>query len=281
MLLVCRRSNAISHIALKRNQIKMMSTYDSILYDMPVSNHGARIRYILHEKNLFSMNKVAIRKPDDIGGLKSTEYLNLNPLGKMPMLVIDDNYPIYESDTIARYIIDRYSNINPTFHPSTIYERVLSDQICRIHDVYISNIQGCMYKPAGFVFSVYGTNRLEALNELLRQLKIVEDTVQQYAIKYNSDSSNSNTYITGSGNISLADVTLYPTIIFCEYILPQFFSLPLESFLGPRLSDWYKYISTTSTGKIVRGEIVPALEAWRGSGRFDLIVKEINETSKK
>ena len=56
----------------------------STLYDMPVSNHGARVRLLLYKKGLES--EVAIAKPGDLGGLVSDEYKALNPQCKICLL---------------------------------------------------------------------------------------------------------------------------------------------------------------------------------------------------
>ena len=55
----------------------------STLYDMPVSNNGARVRFILKAKGLEKKGYVKIVPPSDLGGLKSEAYLKLNPQGKM------------------------------------------------------------------------------------------------------------------------------------------------------------------------------------------------------
>ena len=117
--------------------LSMMSlNHGGILYDVPVSNHGARIRMIIYGKDL---KDIEVMDPSTIGGMKSEEYLKLNPVGKIPLLV-DDSYPIPESDVIARYVLDKYNDKQPTFIPSNIMLRTLSDLICRWHDVYITNI---------------------------------------------------------------------------------------------------------------------------------------------
>ena len=115
------------------------------LFDMPVSNHGARIRMILKSKNLEN-NEIKLAPPSLIGGLKSPEYLSLNPQGKMPLYVTETGLPIPESDTIARYLIAKYKHIEPTFIPATIESAALSDTISRVHDIVISPIQGAMYR---------------------------------------------------------------------------------------------------------------------------------------
>jgi len=86
----------------------MQSSAVPTLYDMPVSNNGARCRILIYKKNLTMGEDIVIRPPSDLGGLLSPEYLALNPQGKMPLLVTSHgNIP--ESDTIARYILDRFA----------------------------------------------------------------------------------------------------------------------------------------------------------------------------
>ena len=104
-----------------------------------------------------------IQKPDDFGGLKSAQYLALNPQGKMPLLITNDDDVIIESDCIARYIIAKYNEFKPTFILPNLHEEALSNQICRIHDIYITSIQGCMYKASGTMFSIFCTDRKAAM----------------------------------------------------------------------------------------------------------------------
>lgn len=64
-----------------------VSSRREILYDMPVSNHGARCRMIIKAKGLLG-NSVEIQQPAALGGLVSPEYAALNPQKKMPLLPI-------------------------------------------------------------------------------------------------------------------------------------------------------------------------------------------------
>lgn len=110
------------------------------LYDTPVSNNGARVRMIIKYKDLEKKAGIVIASPVSLGGLKSESYLALNPQGKMPLLVTETFFPIPESDTICRYLINRYRNLPPSFEPSCTEHRYLSDLICRLHDVYITPV---------------------------------------------------------------------------------------------------------------------------------------------
>ena len=117
-----------------------------ILYDMPVSNNGARCRLILYKKNI-PKTEVDIVPPTMIGekGLKSPEYLAKNPQGKMPLLSILDESAsgggnvmnIPESDTICRYLLSEFESSSPSFLPNNIKSHLIS----RIHDMYLTTIQ--------------------------------------------------------------------------------------------------------------------------------------------
>ena len=56
-----------------------------VLFDMPVSNNGARCRIILYKKGLDGRD-VKIVSPLELGGLRSQEFLLRNPQAKMPAL---------------------------------------------------------------------------------------------------------------------------------------------------------------------------------------------------
>jgi hypothetical protein len=81
--------------------MKMSAAAKATLYDMPVSNNGARARIIIYKKKI-SKAEVDIVSPMELGGLKSPEYLKLNPQGKMPLLTVEgSSFAIPESDTIC------------------------------------------------------------------------------------------------------------------------------------------------------------------------------------
>lgn len=194
-----------------------MSSPASKLYDLPVSNNGARCRIILYKKEI-PTDEVQISSPMDLGGLKTPEYLELNPQGKMPLLVTDSiNIP--ESDTICRYLLSTYET-GADFQPNN----PKSNLIARIHDMYITTIQGCLYKAVP-PFGIFGT-RSDAIEELQKQLKIIDDLI---------DEEKDGIYLCGS-EVSLADATLFPTMIFVALLLPKF---GVEDALPPKIAKWY------------------------------------------
>jgi diadenosine tetraphosphate (Ap4A) HIT family hydrolase/glutathione S-transferase len=235
-----------------------------ILYDVPVSNNGARCRLILYKKGITS-DDVLIQPPSVIGGLQSDLYRTLNPLCKMPLFVCtnhndndddEDNdrlLNIAESDTIARYLLHEYDHVGPSFQPNN----VRSNLIVRIHDMYITTIQGCLYK-AKPPFGIYYT-RKDAIQEFVKQLYNIEKLIVP----------SNGVYLCGN-EVSLADATVYPTMVFASYMLPKFDILPV---LPPKLQQWYEQITTCDADFAkIQNEILGALHIWDNNHRWDTIL---------
>jgi hypothetical protein len=56
---------------------------------------GARVRYVIHAAGL--NDRIDVKSPSELGGLKSDEYKALHPMGKMPLLVLPTGQAIPES----------------------------------------------------------------------------------------------------------------------------------------------------------------------------------------
>eukprot|EP00523_Entomoneis_sp_CCMP467_P017022 CAMPEP_0168772542 /NCGR_PEP_ID=MMETSP0725-20121227/4010_1 /TAXON_ID=265536 /ORGANISM="Amphiprora sp., Strain CCMP467" /LENGTH=378 /DNA_ID=CAMNT_0008822063 /DNA_START=8 /DNA_END=1144 /DNA_ORIENTATION=- len=226
----------------------------AILYDMPVSNNGARVRLILYKKGLGSQD-VTMVKPTEVGGLKSDDYLQINPQGKMPSMVCKDTgLNLAESDTIARFILSKHATVGPSFQPDNPKSNLMS----RLHDIYLGPIQGCLYKAKG-PFGIFGT-RKDAIAEYVRQMQIIDGLI---------DGSQEGLYLCGS-EVSLADATLFPSMVFANFMLPKFdVSPPLPS----KIARWFREVrERDSAFAKVYSEIVEALEAWDENGRWQNIL---------
>ncbi|KAL6758680.1 hypothetical protein V8C86DRAFT_2588505, partial [Haematococcus lacustris] len=111
-----------------------------ILVDVPVSNHGARVRFVLYKKGL--AEQYDIKSPADFGGLKSPTYLELNAQGKMPVLIQPGGLNLPESEVIVQYLLDKWQGQGPSLPPGWAQGALIT----RIHDLYIAPVQGCMYR---------------------------------------------------------------------------------------------------------------------------------------
>jgi glutathione S-transferase len=72
-----------------------------ILHDLTPGMHPRRVRIFIAEKGL----SIERREVDAAGGANATAgFLRLNPLGKLPVLELDDGSAIAESLAICRYL---------------------------------------------------------------------------------------------------------------------------------------------------------------------------------
>jgi len=87
------------------------------LYDFPQSPHCQKVRLALSEKDL-SYEKVLVDLTKN--EQKTPEFLRLNPYGKVPVL-IDDEEVVYDSTIINEYLEDEYPH--PPLLPAQSGER--------------------------------------------------------------------------------------------------------------------------------------------------------------
>ena len=72
-----------------------------ILHDLAAGMHPRRVRIFVAEKGI----SIERREVDAAGGANATQdFLRLNPLGKLPVLELDDGTSIAESLAICRYL---------------------------------------------------------------------------------------------------------------------------------------------------------------------------------
>lgn len=72
-----------------------------ILHDLTAGMHPRRVRIFLAEKGV----SIERREVDAASGANATpEFMRLNPLGKLPVLELDDGSVIAESLAICRYL---------------------------------------------------------------------------------------------------------------------------------------------------------------------------------
>jgi glutathione S-transferase len=131
-----------------------------ILYYHAQSNFSRKIRILLAEKNLkCELKEVNLVK-------KPSEFLEISPIGKVPVFVDEDGTVIWDSTLIAEYLDETYPQ--PSFYPSTPRLRIecrkweeladtLGDNIIRL---WILNLTGDI--NSGYYRTKYQTliNRL-------------------------------------------------------------------------------------------------------------------------
>lgn len=100
------------------------------LYSFELSPYAARARLAVYRKGL----DVEIAEPPE-GGPAGEAYRAINPLGKVPALVLDDGTVIPESAVIVEYLEDRFPT--PSLLPRAPEDRARARLIARVAEVYL------------------------------------------------------------------------------------------------------------------------------------------------
>jgi glutathione S-transferase len=212
------------------------------LYNMNLSNFATKSRIVIFEKGL------NIELSDIPGGNpKSSEYLKLNPLGKIPSLDADGTM-ILESEIINEYLEEKFPI--PALLPKTPEARAHVRLLTRLHDLYLD-------PPLRALFGhLNPKNRDEkVVNEKLSELQGRLDLLETML-------ASPGNFATGA-EFTLADCALAPTMFFVTNMLPGFGAKPpLES--RPKLTAWWTKVQTRPSVSKALGEMGVALKAMMG-----------------
>lgn len=221
------------------------------IYSVPVSNYSARVRYLIRRKEL-TEDEVQICTPKELGGMKSEQYLKMNPLGKIPAASVqcaDGRECLYESSVICEYLAETFEDRAPSFVPKTPEARAKSRLIANLLDIYVGPYHPFMYKKLE-------GDRDDGVKKMDQGFDAIE-----HALCPNGP------YAVGK-ELSIADCCLWGNWAFYDFMLPTFFGRhPTDG--RPKLTSWYKYMQNESpAAKEVYLEVFRALQQWWDKGRW-------------
>ncbi len=104
------------------------------LLSSALSPFAARVRLAIHAYSL----PVEIAPANlwlAAGQQKSPEYLAINPIGKVPTLILEDGTVIPESDTIVEYLADAFPNTG--LRPNRAQDMARARLLPRIYEQYV------------------------------------------------------------------------------------------------------------------------------------------------
>ena len=188
------------------------------LYDYPDCPFCQKVRVVLAEKDLeFERIFVDLRKGDQ----KTLEFRRLNPYGKVPVLV-DEDEVIYESTIIIEYLEDEYPNplLLPEDSGARARVRLLEDFCDNSFTPPTSVLLHELYKPDG-----------ERDQQRVQQS---HEDIQKCMMHLNQQ-IGSGEYLGGS-QFTLADAAFAPRVILLNRM-----SVELDGSLGPVL-NWIERI---------------------------------------
>ncbi|KAJ1456019.1 hypothetical protein M885DRAFT_463553 [Pelagophyceae sp. CCMP2097] len=253
-----------------------------VFFDMTHSNNAARIRLWLAMKSS-TVSEMVERRVVDYNDLQTAAFAAVNPLKKVPALIRDDGGTVFEAAVILSYLEDKYCDAGPRFRPPTPEARQLVDLMVRLHDLYVaspnctapgfSHSQGAMYLSEEW----HGVKRRVTLEE--RSAKLAEVWKQ---LLWLDTTLEGNPYLVG-GEASVADLTWFPTAVFCDFLLPRVFGWPdllsttnASAASLPRLAKWYACMqSRHEPMRAVRADIWAHWVKMEAAGQFEAIQHHI------
>ena len=184
----------------------------TLYHDIPSSNSD-RVKIALAEKGL-KWDGVRVRLANR--EQKKPEFLQLNPYGKIPVLV-EDGKVLFESCIINEYLNEKYPD--PSLMPKDPYlrgrGRVLVDYALNfMHEPYWS-LRGEMRKPAAARDAAVIADKRQFLAELMPYLEAALADKPYFL-----------------GELSLTDIAIVPRFLRME----EYGALPMPSL--PRLAAW-------------------------------------------
>jgi glutathione S-transferase len=207
------------------------------LYNLALSNFASKSRIAIYEKG------VNVEFVDPPGGLGSADYKKINPLGKVPALVLDNGQLIAESELINEYLEDKYP-AKPLL-PKDAEGRAQVRAFTRFHDLYLEPPMRAVF-PKLFGQQLDDKFIQEKITEVNNRLDQLEGTI-------------GNQWAAGS-TFTLADCALAPTMFFLTTFLPQFGSKPPTEG-RPKITAWWNRVQEQPSVKKSLDEQRAALAA--------------------
>ncbi len=183
------------------------------------------------------------------GGVKSPEYLRINPMGKMPALEADGKF-LAESMVIIEYL-DEAQPAKPLL-PQDPIERGHARLLARITDLYLMSHTGALFRN---------------MNPAQRNQADV-DTGLQGLRKSMGDIEH---YMSGKGyalgqSMGYADCAMLPCFLMLHAMLPGFgVTAPFEG--RPRLTEWWQTMHNDAIGKPFISDYTTAWQAFMAQRR--------------
>jgi glutathione S-transferase len=200
-----------------------------LLYDLTPGMHPRRVRIFLAEKGL----SIPRREVDAAGKANETPaFLRLNPLGKLPVLELDDGTSISESLAICRYLEE--------FHPNPSLMGQTPRETAQI-DMWTLRMEFELSRPIAQVF----LHTSEFYRGRIEQVPQVADHARRQALstmQWLDGELASRPYI-ADGAYSMADIVAQ-----CAFVLGKAVGLRIPPEMT-HLSRWFAAVTARPTAR--------------------------------
>jgi len=198
------------------------------LFQTYASPFPTRVRLLLYAKGI----EVEIIEPPGFHASTEAkgEYLKVNPIGRVPTLVLDDGRALPESEVICEYLEDAFPE--PSLRPADPWGRARMRLLSRICDFYVVMAMVPLFNLAGRSRRHWEPAVIEAAAR-----KVAE------ALGYLEEYIGSEGYAVGR-SLTQADGAIAPQLVLASEWIPSVFgtSDPLAEL--PKLSAYWRAIQT-------------------------------------
>jgi glutathione S-transferase len=209
------------------------------LYSGDLSPYSAKVRMQIYAKGL----DIALERP---AGFGTQAWWKTSPLGRIPVLELDDGQLIPESEVIAEYLEETFPT--PRLLGETPLETARIRTVSRLADIYLLNN----------MFMLGGQTRRSTRNEGTRDLLAgqVVRGVNALASYIGTDG------FAVLGRLTIADCTLVPALFLIENVIP---TADVEDPIPaqPKVADYWAAIQTNAHAARVLVELHRGLEERR------------------
>jgi len=197
---------------------------------------------VIHWKELEN-SVIQIEEPPK-SGTRGPEYLKINPVGKVPALLLPDGASIIESEVISEYLIEKYPTKGINLIPPNLDAKIKARLISRLNEFYIwpavQNLWKAHYEIIKWI--TYPKLMLD-ITEIHKKLDILEKFIGA-------------PYAAGEQR-TIADASLVPTFYLIE---TYFFKVDPKGFAPhPKVAAWWNNLKNDEAVQIVSNEIRTAI----------------------
>ena len=221
------------------------------LFQTYASPFPTRVRLLLYAKGI----EVEIVEPPGFHASSESkgEYLKVNPIGRVPTLVLDDGRALPESEVICEYLEDAYPE--PSLRPADPFERARMRLLSRICDFYVVMAMVPHFNLSGRSRRHWEPAVVEAASR-----KVAE------ALAYLEEFIGEQGYAVG-GALTQADGAIAPQLVLASEWIPGLFGTPdpLENL--PKLSAYWRAIQAEPLMARLIGETRDAILEQQAAAR--------------
>ena len=196
------------------------------LYQTYTSPFPTRVRLMLYAKGV---EAEIIEPPGFHSSAESKgDYMTINPIGRVPALVLDDGRVLPESEVICEYLEDAFPD--PSLRPADPWGRAQVRLLSRICDIYLVMAMVPLFSAAGRSRKTWDAGRIAAaLAEVETALGYLEDYIgaEGYAV---------------GGSLTQADGALVPQLILAFEWAPALFGGANPLGRHPKLAAYWAAI---------------------------------------